>query len=133
LKEIVAIDDHKLREDLKILLIKRAAQVYLRMIIFRISYWAMRQQSRIARQSSFNLKVDADKQHRFDATKAFERYRSGLTPDRMCLFDCYTLKDLAFKAVGVGSVGTFCCIGLFMSNDGDPLFLQVKEAQRYLS
>ena len=40
----------------------------------------------------------------------------------------YALKDVAFKVVGVGSVGTFCAIGLFMSGDGAPLFLQVKEA-----
>ena len=39
------------------------------------------------------------------------------------------MKDLAFKAVGVGSVGTFCCVGLFMTEDNEPLFLQVKEAQ----
>jgi hypothetical protein len=38
------------------------------------------------------------------------------------------MKDIAFKAVGVGSVGTFCAVGLFISADGDPLFLQVKEA-----
>ena len=38
------------------------------------------------------------------------------------------MKDIAFKAVGVGSVGTFCAIGLFMSGDNDPLFLQIKEA-----
>ncbi len=30
--------------------------------------------------------------------------------------------------VGVGSVGTYCAIGLFATEDGDPLFLQVKEA-----
>jgi hypothetical protein len=29
----------------------------------------------------------------------------------------------------VGSVGTFCCVGLFLSGDNEPLFLQVKEAQ----
>ena len=29
----------------------------------------------------------------------------------------------------IGSVGTFCCAGLFLSGDGEPLFLQVKEAQ----
>src|SRR5262249_27463160 len=29
---------------------------------------------------------------------------------------------------GVGSVGTFCAVGLFMSGDGAPLFLQIKEA-----
>ena len=41
----------------------------------------------------------------------------------------YRLADLAFKAVGVGSVGTFCCVGLFLSGDSEPLFLQVKEAK----
>ena len=40
------------------------------------------------------------------------------------------MKDLVFKAVGVGSVGTFCCAGLFMSGDGAPMFLQVKQAWR---
>jgi hypothetical protein len=39
------------------------------------------------------------------------------------------MKDLVFKAVGVGSVGTFCCVGLFMTADNEPLFLQLKQAQ----
>ena len=43
-------------------------------------------------------------------------------------FERYMLRDVAFKAVGVGSVGTFCAIGLFTSHDGAPLFLQIKEA-----
>ena len=38
-------------------------------------------------------------------------------------------RDIAFKTVGVGSVGTFCAIGLFVSDDGSPLLLQIKEAQ----
>ncbi len=32
--------------------------------------------------------------------------------------------------VGVGSVGTFCAIGLYMCGDGTPLFLQIKEASK---
>ena len=40
------------------------------------------------------------------------------------------MTDVAFKAVGVGSVGTICVVGLFLSGDGEPLFLQVKQAQR---
>jgi hypothetical protein len=40
------------------------------------------------------------------------------------------MKDIAFKAVGVGSVGTFCCIGLFMTGDHEPMFLQIKQAQK---
>ncbi len=44
------------------------------------------------------------------------------------LFDRYRFCDLAFKVVGIGSVGTICTVGLFMARDDDPLFLQVKEA-----
>ncbi len=57
-------------------------------------------------------------------------YRETLTPDRTVLLDRYRLMDVAFKAVGVGSVGTICVVGLFLSGDGEPLFLQVKQAQR---
>ena len=46
------------------------------------------------------------------------------------LFDRFHLFDLAIKAVGVGSVGTFCALGLFMAADDDPIFLQVKEARK---
>ena len=63
-----------------------------------------------------------------DAPRVFESYYDCLAPERRCLTDRYALKDVAFKVVGVGSVGTFCAVGLFMSGDGDPLFLQMKEA-----
>jgi uncharacterized protein (DUF2252 family) len=65
---------------------------------------------------------------RIDVPHVFESYRRRLPPERLCLVDRYALKDVAFKVVGVGSVGTFCAIGLFMSGDGAPLFLQIKEA-----
>ena len=58
----------------------------------------------------------------------FASYQKRLPPERLCLFERYLLRDIAFKAVGVGSVGTFCAIGLFTSGDGASLFLQVKEA-----
>ena len=48
---------------------------------------------------------------------------------RLALFyDRYALRDFVFKAVGVGSVGTYCYVGLFMTGDDEPIFLQVKEA-----
>jgi uncharacterized protein (DUF2252 family) len=78
----------------------------------------------------FHIDEHADARHRLDAERLFALYRQGLSPDRLALVERYEMKDLAFKAVGVGSVGTFCCVGLFMSGDGDPLFLQVKQAQR---
>lgn len=66
----------------------------------------------------------------FDPQAAFAGYLRGLTPERAALLARYRLVDFAFKVVGVGSVGTFCAIGLFLSGDGEPLFLQIKEAQR---
>jgi len=35
----------------------------------------------------------------------------------------------AIKVVGIRSLGTFCWVLLFMANEGDPLFIQVKEAR----
>ena len=56
-------------------------------------------------------------------------YAKTLQEDRRALLHRYTLQDVAFKAVGVGSVGTFCAIGLLTAGDGSPLLLQIKEAQ----
>jgi uncharacterized protein (DUF2252 family) len=52
-----------------------------------------------------------------------------LQEDRRVLLRRYALKDVAFKVVGVGSVGTLCAIGLLVSGEGAPLLLQIKEAQ----
>jgi uncharacterized protein (DUF2252 family) len=61
--------------------------------------------------------------------RAFARYRETLTEDRRRLLDRFELKDYALKVVGVGSVGTYCGVLLFMASEHDPLFLQVKEAR----
>jgi uncharacterized protein (DUF2252 family) len=58
----------------------------------------------------------------------FAGYRSTLPAERRFLFDRFTYVDAAIKVVGVGSVGTFCFVALFLAAPGDPLFLQVKEA-----
>ncbi len=76
----------------------------------------------------FHLDPKSDARHKIDPAGLFAAYRKGLTPDRMRLLDRHAMKDIAFKAVGVGSVGTFCCVALFMTGDGEPLFLQVKQA-----
>jgi uncharacterized protein (DUF2252 family) len=58
-------------------------------------------------------------------------YRRTVQPDRQALLEAFEFVDLARKVVGVGSVGTRCWIVLMRGrDDGDPLFLQVKEAQR---
>ena len=46
------------------------------------------------------------------------------------LLEQFRLVDVARKVVGVGSVGTRAWIALLLGrDDGDPLFLQLKEAQ----
>jgi hypothetical protein len=59
----------------------------------------------------------------------FEGYRSTLRTAYHALLDRFLLRDAAMKVVGVGSVGTSCWVILFTAGDGDPLFLQVKEAR----
>ncbi len=58
-------------------------------------------------------------------------YRESLSPDKRVLFDSYEYVHAAMKVVGVGSVGTRAWMVLMVGRDtGDPLFLQLKEAQQ---
>ncbi len=57
-----------------------------------------------------------------------ERYPASLPDDRRTLLSHYRLVELAFKVVGVGSVGTRCAVALYLSAGGEPLVLQIKEA-----
>jgi uncharacterized protein (DUF2252 family) len=57
-------------------------------------------------------------------------YRESLAPDRQQLLDGYRFRQIARKVVGVGSVGTRAWVVLLTgADDGDPLFLQAKEAE----
>ena len=57
-------------------------------------------------------------------------YYASLQEDRRVLLSRYRIVDLANKVVGVGSVGTRCYVALLLGSDqNDPLFLQIKEAQ----
>jgi uncharacterized protein (DUF2252 family) len=57
-------------------------------------------------------------------------YRRTLPSDRRHLLERFHYADAARKVVGVGSVGTRAWIVLMIGNhDGDPLLLQLKEAQ----
>jgi len=67
--------------------------------------------------------------HELHAHQAFASYAETLQEDRRVLVKRYHRRDVAFKTVGVGSVGTFCAVGLFVADDGSPLLLQIKEAQ----
>ncbi|MEX1217473.1 MAG: DUF2252 domain-containing protein [Acidimicrobiales bacterium] len=61
-----------------------------------------------------------------------ERYRETLQEDKRLLLERFEIVDIARKVVGVGSVGTHCWIALCTADreDDDPLFLQIKEANR---
>ena len=76
----------------------------------------------------YHFDTGATKGYKIHAHSAFANYQSSLLPERRALVEHYALADIAFKVVGVGSVGTFCAIGLFMTADAEPLFLQVKQA-----
>ena len=56
----------------------------------------------------------------------------GSVPDHFAvLLGRYQAVDVAFKVVGVGSVGTRCFIVFLEGRDGsDPLFLQIKQASK---
>jgi uncharacterized protein (DUF2252 family) len=59
----------------------------------------------------------------------FRAYRATLQDDRRRLLERFEVIDIAHKVVGVGSVGARAFIVLLQGRDeGDPLFLQVKEA-----
>jgi len=63
------------------------------------------------------------------ADHVFKLYRQSLPAHLRVLFDRFKYCDMAIKVVGVGSVGTFCAVALFMAADDEPLFLQIKEAR----
>src|SRR5215470_14765510 len=78
----------------------------------------------------YHFSEQSDARHRLASERVFASYNNCLAPELQYLLGRYRLRDVAFKVVGVGSVGTFCAVGLFMSGDGAPLFLQIKEAGR---
>jgi uncharacterized protein (DUF2252 family) len=64
------------------------------------------------------------------AVDTLKEYRRNVNLGVSLLLDRYAVVDVAFKVVGVGSVGTICGIILMLSGKGDPLFLQFKQARR---
>jgi uncharacterized protein (DUF2252 family) len=64
------------------------------------------------------------------ATATLKAYKKNVNLGVALLLERFTIVDVAFKVVGVGSVGTICGIALLMSGRGDPLFLQFKQARQ---
>lgn len=59
---------------------------------------------------------------------ALHAYRTTVSPERRHILDFYEPQEVAFKVVGLGSVGLHDYLVFAIGNGpGDPLFLQVKE------
>jgi uncharacterized protein (DUF2252 family) len=66
-----------------------------------------------------------------EISSVLDAYRATLPLNRRLLLEHYHLVDLAYRVVGVGSVGTRCLIALLLGDaTDDPLILQIKEAKR---
>ena len=124
LDSIVAdIDSPKVRRNIE----KRLAQTlaagkeHFGLVEAKDGHWRIKEKPPLVRHLS---------RHELHARKAFASYAKTLQEDRRVLLRRYHLRDVAFKVVGVGSVGTFCAISLLVSDDGAPLLLQIKEAQQ---
>lgn len=76
----------------------------------------------------FHITKEQDPEHETLVREALEQYRLSLPDERRVLFDRYSLEDVVIKAVGIGSVGTVCFVGLFFSAENHPLLLQFKQA-----
>ncbi|MGW5149870.1 DUF2252 domain-containing protein [Rhodococcus koreensis] len=72
---------------------------------------------------------DADQVNR-ELVGRIREYSETLQPNRRVLLRRFEFVEAARKVVGVGSVGTRAWIILLRGPGDDPLFLQVKEAQR---
>lgn len=129
-QEVKRIDDGKLREKLFSILVKAqkalAEDDNFPHLAARTNGGSARIEDRPPLIRHFD--TDGLKPYKIHAHSAFANYQGTLLPERRRLVAHYELTDLALKVVGVGSVGTFCSIGLFMTADGEPLFLQVKQA-----
>jgi uncharacterized protein (DUF2252 family) len=70
-----------------------------------------------------------DKATKRKVIDALNRYALTLPRERRLMLGRYHVADVAHRVVGVGSVGTRAYLVLLFGNgEGDPLFLQVKEA-----
>jgi uncharacterized protein (DUF2252 family) len=119
---IADIDEKKLRRRLqdRLAAAMDGAQTHFGLVTRNGAAWRIRDKPPLVHH------VDA---HALDASRAFDSYAKTLQEDRRVLLARYRLADIAFKVVGVGSVGTFCAIGLFAAADESPLLLQIKQAQ----
>lgn len=63
------------------------------------------------------------------AQDAYDRYRTTLSPNTALLASQLRIDDVARRVVGVGSVGTRCFVIALRGPHGEPVILQLKEAE----
>ncbi len=78
----------------------------------------------------FHYGDQRDKEYMKEAIATLRGYKKSVNLGVSVLLDRFEIVDVAYKVVGVGSVGTACGIVLLMSGQGDPLFLQFKQARQ---
>jgi uncharacterized protein (DUF2252 family) len=125
---IAEVPDEKLRErETRRLaaIVEAGQQGYPKLIEKYKGAWRIRERPPLV----FSLTRNGDDTHEIAARTAFESYKATLPEERRLLLDRYRLVDVAFKVVGVGSVGTFCAIALLVTPDDATLLLQIKEAR----
>lgn len=78
-----------------------------------------------------DLPVSIQEEKHYWAIRGFEDYCQSVSDELKILLGRYRIVDVAYKVVGVGSVGTRCAILLLEGRDrNDPLFLQIKQASK---
>jgi uncharacterized protein (DUF2252 family) len=125
-REVKKIADRRLRQKLHAILTKAGDRLYED---DNFPHLVTGKQPRIANRPPLIFHFSKKEVSAYRTNNLFAAYRVCLSAETLHLVERYAMKDIAFKAVGVGSVGTFCAICLFMSGDGMPLFLQIKEAR----
>jgi uncharacterized protein (DUF2252 family) len=78
----------------------------------------------------FHYGDQRDVEYRKTAITTLQGLKKNVNLGVSLLLDRFDVVDVAFKVVGVGSVGTVCGVMLLMSGRGDPLFLQFKQARQ---
>jgi len=125
---IASLPDDKLqeRERRRLAAITEAGRRgYPKLIEKRRGTWRIRERPPLV----FSLTERGDDTHELAARTAFESYKVTMPEERRLLLERYRLVDVAFKVVGIGSVGTFCAIALLATPDDATLLLQIKEAR----
>lgn len=84
----------------------------------------------IWRHAQMEPELGIDEPLQLRVQQAFEGYLASVRPELRRFLSGYRLVDTASKAVGVGSVGTRCSIGLLVGpREDDCLVLQSKQAE----